>query len=398
VTNTIIKFLPLRKIYDLSGKFPRSKHIWLFGCGGQNQSFEGNSKYLFLFSTLAEPKLPIKSIWISADQKLVNRLKSNGYQAVKKKSILGIYYSLRAGVYVYNSNIEDVSSWLSNGAKLLNLWHGVGIKGIGNTIRVQQIKESDIGKKVTKKNEEFDGKCLPDFFLAPSNFMKKHFMESFAISEKAIIMEGYPRVEFLFPCEIQFESKKILRSISKLKHNEQRVILYAPTWRDSRRNFWNLAIPNPKKLDEVLKQTNSLMYIKAHFMSPIPEFIQNSQNIRLWPTFADVNDYLHEVDLLITDYSSILYDYLLIQRPQVMLYTFDYNEYVTQSRNFIDDWAENSWGTKIDDFEGLCQTLEGNIAISEKPTEFLLRKFWGEYASVEGASLRIIQRVLRDFK
>ena len=81
--------------------------------------------------------------------------------------------------------------------------------------------------------------------------------------------------------------------------------------------------------------------------------------------------------MLITDYSSILYDYLLIPNKQVILYLYDYEEYVHE-RDFYYPFDENVVGKRVTTFEDLLKVIvEQNYKMSEQERAFILSKFWG---------------------
>ena len=121
--------LPLKYLLLLiSFLFPRNKKIWCFGT-----VFVGNAKYLFIH--MNENNKEIRCIWIAdnVDSKLV---KTKGYEAYSRWSFKGIWYSLRGGVYVFNSYPNNVNLYTSGGAKFVNLYHGIALKCIDRQIKV----------------------------------------------------------------------------------------------------------------------------------------------------------------------------------------------------------------------------------------------------------------------
>ena len=92
--------------------------------------------------------------------------------------------------------------------------------------------------------------------------------------------------------------------------------------------------------------------------------------------------------VLITDYSSILYDYILMPNKHVILFHYDYDEYVN-SREFIFDIQENIVGKQVYSFNELLQVItNANYAINQDDLQRILTKFWGK--TIEMDSCRSI--------
>jgi len=83
-------------------------------------------------------------------------------------------------------------------------------------------------------------------------------------------------------------------------------------------------------------------------------------------------------DVLITDYSSILYDYIIMPGKDVILYLYDYEEYIRE-RDFYYPFDENVVGKRVATFEDLLKVIvEQNYKMSEQKRAFILSKFWGD--------------------
>lgn len=124
-------------VYGFSFLTPRSNHIWVYG-SSFGRRFTDNPRYLYLYSS--QKQLSTISIWISKNTIIVKFLKDNGYEAYSQYSIKGIWFCLRAGVYIFDNYSKDISFWLSGGAKKINLWHGVGNKKINYDNRFDTIR------------------------------------------------------------------------------------------------------------------------------------------------------------------------------------------------------------------------------------------------------------------
>jgi CDP-glycerol glycerophosphotransferase (TagB/SpsB family) len=108
---------------------------------------------------------------------------------------------------------------------------------------------------------------------------------------------------------------------------------------------------------------------------------------------VDIYGVLPFTDVLITDYSSILYDYILMPDKQVILYLYDYNEYVKE-RDFYYPFDENVVGKKVDSLETLVEVInKQDYVMEEQERQRILDRFWGDTMKLD-SSKAILERVL----
>lgn len=112
----------LLPIYWISFLTPRSKKKWVFG-STFGRRWADNGRYFYLYLSQHE-KDKIRPIWISRGKSIVELLNRKGYEAYYVHSMKGIYYCLRAKVYVFDNYSKDISFWLSGEAVKINFWHG----------------------------------------------------------------------------------------------------------------------------------------------------------------------------------------------------------------------------------------------------------------------------------
>src|SRR5829696_3134533 len=112
-TKRFLTVLFLWPIYYLSYLFPRSKNIWVFG--SFSKTFVDNSKYLFLKQHNRNGSSSIIPVWITKSRTLAEEMRQKGYKSYSKTSLRGMYYCLRASVYLYSWTVRDINFWLSGG-------------------------------------------------------------------------------------------------------------------------------------------------------------------------------------------------------------------------------------------------------------------------------------------
>ena len=151
-----------------------------------------------------------------------------------------------------------------------------------------------------------------------------------------------------------------------------------PTWRESQRNLF-ADYMDLDQLNELMEKMNSLLVLKPHANTIIGDKARFSRysHILLLDNSVDIYPVLPYTHVLITDYSSILYDYLLMEDKGVILYLYDYKEYVKE-RDFNYPFLENVAGEIACSFQELADIIRKDEY--DKSRYALLRhKFWGDY-------------------
>ncbi len=369
-------------VYPIGIIMPRSRKRWVFG--HQGDTFAGNAKYLFLWMTLNRPDIDV--VWLTGDKVTRDSLAASGYKSYLRWSWSGIRVALFSRVFVFCHSVVDTNLQLSRGALLLNLWHGVGLKPIqlnekGSVIS-QHLKYQS---KLLTKAFYLGSLVKPDWVVTTSDFTQKHFADQFGMDIAACPKLGYPRLDVVAD-PILLEAAKVISPSQEIDADFgafKEVYMYMPTFRDSGRPFLEEALPDLEELSEALRQRNALLYIKLHRKTEL-EFASTFPNIKPWPEQADCYIYLFRFNLLITDYSSILYDYIFYKGAGVIIYTFDFDKYQKFDRSLLYSFEENIIGTRISDFAGLCLCIaEGTALAAISPCDLgrIRDKFWGECAA-----------------
>ena len=328
----------LLPVYGFSFFVPRSKKIWAFGCSF-GLRFSENPRYLYLYASQNKSDY-IRPIWISHDKEIVRFLQEHCYESYYYHSWMGIWYSLRAKVYIFDNYSKDINFWLSGGAVKINLWHGSGNK---------KTNYDNVFDKVRHPKNSWEKYCtwlrrLSDekpyhYTLATSEAMAEIFVSAFATDRDHIIIEGYPRNDMLFEMKeshianvyTQLE-QTLLNSIEEIIKQKHKILAYMPTFRDSENVFFE--VMNLNMFNIFLKQHNITLITKLHPKSKLKaEFEKiHYSNILNADTKIDIYSFLNKVDVLITDYSSVYSDYMLLNRP-VIAFHYDWELYSVNTRD-----------------------------------------------------------------
>jgi len=369
--------LPLLPLWYFLPFLPRNNKIWLFG-SHFGKGYGDNSRALFEY--LLKNQEDYQVYWLTKSKDVYARLKNEKIPVIYAGSLKGWIMCIRAGVVFINHAAGDFIAHLINGSKQVILWHGLMIKTIGHDARKYR---SNLLRPQQKVLFFFQRTIMPYFHsykpwlvINTSDFFSPFFRSAFRIEKNQIAITGYPRNDFLSSC---FQ-EKIIQTLNGDFDNPF-IILYLPTWRDAYRYnglpfdpFGGFGFSS-ENLDKYLKSHNAIFLYKGHYHN------QNStQKDKISNRFFDLN-HLHyeelyylikDVDLLITDYSSVYFDFLLVNKPIVLAH-FDHENYVKLSRNLYYDYFEEIKGAKAKDWPELMNILDSKSY--SLPSKTTINKF-----------------------
>lgn len=317
-------YLYIRKIlmnflYLISFIFVRNKRIWVFGSYGE---FNDNSRYFFLYLL---GNASVTPIWIAKNKKEYKEVLKYSSNCYMRFSLKGIYYSLRGGVYIYSSYVSDINFITSGGTFKVNLWHGIPLKKIEFDIKSGEtavVFDGSIKSRILYPRVYI----TPDILLSPCDFVSSYsFKRAFRVNDEEILVNTYPRVLNLL------EKNK-----TYVKKDDKFIFLYAPTWRDIGGDFFSHSNLSLYEIDEFCLKNNCIFMIKLHSNTEINADGKNYKNIKILDTKMDGNEAMIVSDCLITDYSSIYFDYLYLKKP-IIFFRFDEKEYISKNREFYEE-------------------------------------------------------------
>lgn len=315
----------------LSHFIPKNRNLILF-TSHHGELFKGNPKYLFLF--LSKNKISeIKYFWITTNKKIYSDLKKQNYPVIFTLSWKGVIYALRAFYYVIDLDTSGCTSgsfFASLGNfNIIQTWHGIALK--------------KIGRDASNKEKGFLNKISTYFFLrlfkkaklvlTGSEIEEINMKKSFDVENTKTL--GFPRNDVFFDKDMLFHDYIKILHLSKY----EKIILYAPTWRYKyeKKPFSEEFLMT---LDNYLTETNQLMLVKAHPYDRSTKLTVNSRNIlNISKNMEDIQEILVCTDLLITDYSSVFFDFVLTNRP-VIFYPYDYDNYLDERDMYYDYYSE----------------------------------------------------------
>jgi CDP-glycerol glycerophosphotransferase (TagB/SpsB family) len=343
---------------------PRSRNRWVFG-SWYGLRFADNPKYFYFYCHTLKGS-PVQAVWLSKNRAVIREVRALGLPAYHRSSPRGLWHALRAGVFLLDCRLSDVHAMASRGALKVNLWHGVPLKKIERDID-QADHTINLAVRGTWFQRLYYKVRRPelteryDTILATSDATAHRFAGAFGIAREHIIVAGYPRTDgLLSSTSSPFLPAAERTIVDEFKGHEQagrRVLFYMPTFRDWG-NTADRVIPiDWEKLDSALRAHGGVLYCKLHpgDRASLPD-LSHLSAVRLLPSNVDPYPLLRHTHALISDYSSIFFDYLLLDRP-VVFYPYDLDAYRTRSRGLYDDYDSVTPGPKAYDAEGLERML-----------------------------------------
>lgn len=327
------------------------ENLIVFGCFN-GKSYCDSPKAIYQYMLGEEKFKDYQFIWIFKEPDNHKYLTENKNTIVIANSGKEYYRALaRAKYWIFNYKISDYI-FPKKDQIFVQCWHGTPLKRLGcdlehfdNALNTLE----GMKKRYKKEAEKFS------YFLSPSEFATEKFISIWNLKEigkeKCILELGYPRNDFLY--NYTKDDINQIKENLEIKDSNKKILLYAPTYRDNQHTT-GIGYTYKTEVDfDKLKEELSDEYIilfRAHWLvanqfdfDKYKGFIYNVSD------YDDINELYVLADVLITDYSSVFFDYANLKRP-IIFYMYDLEEYRDNIRGFYLDLKE----------------LPGNIVKTEK--------------------------------
>ena len=339
---------------------PRANDRWVFGSGS---GIGEGALALFLRVRTENPDLRLT--WLASDERDIAAATAIGIPAVPGSSARGFWLTLRARVVVVTHGFGDVNRYGTRGAFVVQLWHGVPLKLIQldspATLRTSIPLVSRQVRSVLRRayRRGYAGiRLMP----AASELVAERLRTAFGLPPDRIVATGDPRDDVLSrgaAAERSAAARKVLFDKLALPNSTSRVLLYAPTWRDGAPDPGSPTPRQWQRIDEYLESTDAVLVVRPHphGIGDYHRGVLASGRVHILDSQSqsDVTPVLAAVDLLITDFSSIAYDYSLTGGP--ILFLAPDEESYSRTRGLYEPYREFSGGREVRSWEALLHQL-----------------------------------------
>ncbi len=360
-----------RILFNLYGLLPQKNKIVIIA------SFAENA--LFLHRELASQKSQMKIIILCSKRTLYKEFKRKlPDTSIIPFQIFRFLYWCKSIYHLSTSKcvvIDNYYAFLSvikfrKNVECIQIWHAAGtLKHFG----LQDKSTLYRGKAANRRFRRVYGKF--DKVVVGSEGMVHVFKEAFHIKPENILRTGIPRTDFFY----QTEFHQTIISEYELKFpgmKEKKLILYAPTFRDSQLKNYQIQL-DIEKMHQKLGSGYILLIklhpaVKAafHYQDLYPGFVFDVSS------YSGINELLVIADFLITDYSSIPFEFALLNKPMIF-FPYDLQHYQAE-RGIIDGYMNEVPGPVVFQTEDIIQLILKNEFDLERVCEFSNK--WNEYS------------------
>ena len=306
--NLIIRFFRFLLFILMLLFIKDNKKLILF-CSYEGKSFDDSPKSIFEGMKNDYRFCNYTFVWALID---INKYDINNAIKVKFGSILYDYYRVKAICYITNMRIKSCGYRMKS-KFYLNTWHGIPIKKISGYV---------------------DDYSSCDILCAQGPYDASVLSKALNVDKNNVLICGLPRNDILvnYNTQIKIDIRKRL----KLPENK-RIILYCPTWRDyeydDKHQYINTSIDFHKWL-KIIGNDYIVLY-RAHNMINHTAGIEFNDFVFDYSEYSCLSDLMIISDILISDYSSIFFDYSILKKP-MLCYAYDYNKYEARRGLILD--------------------------------------------------------------
>lgn len=256
------------------------------------------------------------------------------------------------------------------GQKKIQLWHGIPLKKIEHDNKLKdfsQNRQLEAVKRLLSEKILNNALLFPfiaekwDVITSTSPLISERMATAYNNTRSEIKITGYPRNDALL--SPKFETLLIIKKIVT-QCTIKKFILYAPTFRnkyDDNISLFNGL--NVVELDKCLSRFNAIMFVKMHpiFKGSMDLLDTAQDRTRIYwlkdEDIKEINELLPYIDILITDYSGVYIDYLLLNRP-IIFTPFDIQQYISKDRELYEDYQDATPGVKCTNWGEVMKSIE----------------------------------------
>lgn len=345
--------------------------IILFNCFG-GQKFDDSTKAIYEYMIKNKKYDKYKFYW-SFDKPEKYELARG--EKIKNNSINYFIIALKAKYWITNSGIERGLKFKNKKTIYINTWHGSTIKKLGKD------QQNNLCQFETTK---------PDIIYAQSQYDINVLSAALGIEKEKFALVGLPRNDILTQ-KLTVQQENDIKEKLKIPKNKK-VIIYMPTFREYDRDKAGTYIIPPMNIDKWEKKLKDeyVLLFRAHYETAKVLGIKNNEFIYNVSNYEPLSDLLQISNILISDYSSVMFDYSILERP-IYSFAYDYQTYIEKRGIYIDIAQELP--------NGICRTedeiLDKIVNCNYNKEKIKTTKFKEKYMQKYGNATQYIDKIIK---
>ncbi|MFL4479661.1 CDP-glycerol glycerophosphotransferase family protein [Paeniglutamicibacter sp. ORCA_105] len=360
------RYFPLMKrMQAVARRLPMDRELVVFE-SGLGKQYADSPRYIY--EELLRRGDSRKKVWIYDGP---HKFTDPNTTTVKRLSPAYFWYLARAKFWVVNQNLPFYMTRRKNGV-YIQTWHGTPLKRMLNDIEDIHGRDEGYLDRVTRAIGQWT------HLLSPSPYATEAMRSAFAY--KGPILElGYPRNDPLLRPESSVRAQEIKAALGIPEGHK--VVLYAPTFRDDASNGkgrFTFELPFDLEAFNERFGEDTVLLLRMHVLVSsglrIPEELRG--RIINASAYPEIQDLYLASDVLITDYSSVFFDFALLRRP-ILFFAYDLENYRDNLRGFYLDYEKELPGPIVTDedqlWAALGSALDGELGQTGPSEEFISR-------------------------
>ena len=361
----------IKVVFSICKIFPARNKIAFVSSFGDNCQF--------LLDEINQRNIPIQKVLLKKSGSNLDA-KGDGHTIVLPFETKNIFHMLQAFYHLATSKWVVIDNYFGFLAAVtfkqevtcVQVWHAAGaVKQFGLRDPSIQYRSARAKKRFLEVYRRFH------YVTTGSEIMADIYKESFQVEDSQILRTGVPRTDFFFDEQAKERSRQAFyEAFPELK--TKRIILYAPTFRDEELHADTIAL-NLDLLYKELYEKDYVVLLKLH-----PAVTMNPNMTQQFPGFVyqikrglHINELLVITDLLITDYSSIPFEFSFFQKP-MLFFAYDLEQYA-ERRGFWEDYTESMPGPIVYNTEEILEKIHSHDFMLEKVAPF--NEKWNTYSN-----------------
>ena len=353
-------------IYHIMAKiFPMSKNKVMF-MSNMGRNYSGNTRAIYEAMLNDKRFDKKKKIWafngeyFDMVKKYGDSLLPTGCKVVRYGGMKYYFHMATSGIWIFDTRQEPYLI-KRKGALYFMTWHGTQLKKLGlDMIQFNMAGEDrdrdEYAQSFIKESAKWD------YLIVQNDYSEAISAGAFGF-KNTVLKIGYPRTDKLVK-----EGFGKDRGINLPDKKRKKVLVYAPTWRDDEylgNGFYKVSSrPDFVKLEKELGDEYTIV-LKLHYLvrinkGDIPQSVIDSGFVKICGNEIDINDLYLESDGVITDYSSLIFDYSVLERP-IFFFCYDLENYRDILRGFYMDFEKLAPGPISLDEDELARDIKDNF-------------------------------------